>query len=84
MRKAIDGSTLFKTTEYLTPCQISSFFSLLAKKKPLPAHRDLHNVGEEEEENNDIDDDYPTEMERLRTAYLHQGELYAVYLCMYT
>ena len=67
MRKArqLDSSTLFKTTEYLTPRQISSFFSRLAKKKALPAHRDLHNVGEKEEENDDIDDDYFTEMEEI-------------------
>ena len=60
MRKArnVDGSTLFETTDYLTPRQISSFFSRLAKKKTLSADKCLHTVLEEEEED---DDDTETE-----------------------
>lgn len=56
MRKArnVDGSSLFETSDYLTPRQISRFFSRLAKKKALPADKGLYTV-QEEDDDDDID-----------------------------
>ena len=57
MRKArdVDGSTLFGSSDYLTPRQISSFFSRLAKKKTLSADKAPHTLLEEEEDDDDTE-----------------------------
>ena len=57
MRKArdVDGSTLFGSSDYLTPRQISSFFSRLAKKKTLSAAKAPHTLLEEEEDDDDTE-----------------------------
>ena len=61
MRKARDedGSTLFESSDYLTPRQISSFFSRLAKKKTISADKAPHTLLEED------DDDDDTEVEQI-------------------
>ena len=73
MRKArdIDGSSLFKSDEYLTSKQIASFFSRLSSKKSVPEASSTSDNDDDDEDDNDNDDDLSSKKEYLRI----QGEI---------
>ena len=76
MRKAwdTDGSSLFKSDEYLTSKQIKSFFSRLSSKKSVP---EASSNDDDDEDDNDNDDDLSSEKEyhRIRDEILNEISL---------
>ena len=65
MRKVrdIDGSSLFKSDEYLTSKQIASFFSRLSSKKSVPEASSTSDNDDDDEDDNDNDDVLSSEKE---------------------
>ncbi|CAB3988102.1 SURP and G-patch domain-containing 1, partial [Paramuricea clavata] len=74
----IDGSSLFKSDEYLTSKQIASFFSRLSSKKSAPeANSTSDNDDDDDEDDNDKDDDLSSvkEYHRIRDEILNEISL---------
>jgi Arf-GAP/Rho-GAP domain/ANK repeat/PH domain-containing protein 3 len=77
MRKArdTDGSSLFKSDEYVTSKQIAIFFSCLSSKKSVPEASSPSD--NDDEDDNDNDDDLSSEKEyhRIRDEILNEISL---------